>query len=466
MIEDNQKRLNQLHVVIDALIIIVSYALSYLLIFGWENGLTGYSVRFYFTHLIGIVPVLLILYWINKLYTPKRVQGRRREFANLVWANGTALLLFMAYLYLGKEALMHFSRLLILYFFAINLVLDYSFRLCLRIMLRRIRKKGYNQKNILLIGYSRAAQAYIDRVKENPVWGYNIRGILDDYTPWGTEYKGVRVLGKTNHLDEILKIGRLDEIAITLGLQEYDKLESIVVLCEKSGVHTKFIPDYMKIIPTTPYTENLLGLPVIHIRYVPLNDSFNRTLKRTVDIFGALVALVLFSPIMLIATIGVKLSSPGPILFKQERIGLHNRPFMMYKFRSMAQQTEADEAKGWTKKNDPRVTGFGRFIRKTSIDELPQMWNVLKGDMSLIGPRPERPQFVEKFKEEIPRYMVKHQVRPGITGWAQVNGYRGDTSISKRIECDLYYIENWSIGLDFKIIFLTFFKGFINKNAY
>jgi len=168
----------------------------------------------------------------------------------------------------------------------------------------------------------------------------------------------------------------------------------------------------------------------------------------------------------LIAAIGVKLSSPGPVFFKQERIGLHNRPFMMYKFRSMAQQTESDEAKGWTKKNDPRVTGFGRFIRKTSIDELPQMWNVLKGDMSLIGPRPERPQYVEKFKEEIPRYMVKHQVRPGITGWAQVNGYRGDTSISKRIECDLYYIENWSIGLDFKIIFLTFFKGFINKNAY
>jgi len=267
-------------------------------------------------------------------------------------------------------------------------------------------------------------------------------------------------------LDEILKIGRLDEIAITLGLQEYDKLERIVVLCEKSGVHTKFIPDYLKIIPTTPYTENLLGLPVIHIRYVPLNDSFNRTLKRTVDIFGAIVALIIFSPIMLIAAIGVKLSSPGPVFFKQERIGLHNRPFMMYKFRSMAQQTEADEAKGWTKKNDPRVTGFGRFIRKTSIDELPQMWNVLKGDMSLIGPRPERPQYVEKFKEEIPRYMVKHQVRPGITGWAQVNGYRGDTSISKRIECDLYYIENWSIGLDFKIIFLTFFKGFINKNAY
>ena len=169
---------------------------------------------------------------------------------------------------------------------------------------------------------------------------------------------------------------------------------------------------------------------------------------------------------MLVCVILIKLTSEGPILFKQERIGLHNRPFYMYKFRSMRLQTVEDEAKGWTVKNDPRVTGIGKFMRKTSIDELPQLFNILKGDMSLIGPRPERPQFVEKFKEEIPRYMIKHQVRPGLTGWAQVNGYRGDTSIRKRIEHDIYYIENWTLGLDIKIIILTFVKGFINKNAY
>ena len=181
---------------------------------------------------------------------------------------------------------------------------------------------------------------------------------------------------------------------------------------------------------------------------------------------GAVVACILFSPVMLVCAILIKLTSDGPILFKQERIGLHNKPFYMYKFRSMKMQTEADEKKGWTVKNDPRVTGIGKFMRKTSIDELPQLFNILKGDMSLIGPRPERPQFVEKFKEEIPRYMVKHQVRPGLTGWAQVNGYRGDTSIRKRIDCDIYYIENWTLGLDIKIIILTFVKGFINKNAY
>ena len=184
------------------------------------------------------------------------------------------------------------------------------------------------------------------------------------------------------------------------------------------------------------------------------------------DIVGALFCIVLFSPVMLVAAIGTKLSSPGPIIFRQTRIGLHSKPFTMYKFRTMRVQTAEEEKKGWTHRGDSRVTKFGSFLRKTSIDEMPQFFNVLQGSMSLVGPRPERPQFVEKFRQEIPRYMVKHQVRPGITGWAQINGYRGDTSIRKRIEYDIFYIENWSFGLDIRILFLTIFKGFINKNAY
>ena len=178
------------------------------------------------------------------------------------------------------------------------------------------------------------------------------------------------------------------------------------------------------------------------------------------------MAIILFSPVMLATCIAIKITSPGPLIYKQIRVGLQNKPFAMYKFRSMIVQDEKQEKNKWTVKDDPRVTNVGKFIRKTSIDELPQLFNVIRGDMSLVGPRPERPQFVEKFKEEIPRYMIKHQVRPGLTGWAQVNGYRGDTSIRKRIDHDLYYIENWTLGLDFKIIFLTFFKGFVNKNAY
>lgn len=327
-------------------------------------------------------------------------------------------------------------------------------------------EKGHNQKQIILVGYSRAAEEYIDRIQQNPQWGYVIRGILDDNVPAGTLYKGVKVIGRIANLTVILPANRLDEIAITLGLSEYYRLEEIVAMCEKSGVHTKFIPDYNKIIPTKPYTEDILGLPVINIRYVPLSNTFNAMVKRAMDITGAIAAIIVSSPVMLLMCILIKLTSPGPLIYKQERVGLHNKTFRMYKFRSMEIQPEAEEKKAWTVKNDPRVTGIGRFMRRTSIDELPQLFNILRGDMSLVGPRPERPFFVEKFREEIPRYMVKHQVRPGLTGWAQVNGYRGDTSIRKRIDYDLYYIENWTIGFDIKILFLTFFKGFINKNAY
>ena len=321
-------------------------------------------------------------------------------------------------------------------------------------------------KNVLLVGYSRAAEEYIDRVVQNPQWGYNIRGILDDKVESGTLYMGVKVIGRIDNLMVILPENHLDEIAITLGLSEYYRLEEIVALCEKSGVHTKFIPDYNNIIPTKPYTEDILGMPVINIRYVPLSNTFPAAVKRLMDIVGSIICIILAAPLMLVCCAIIKTTSPGPVIFCQERVGLHNRPFMMYKFRSMVVQEAKTEKKAWTVRDDPRVTPIGRFMRKTSIDELPQLFNVLKGEMSLVGPRPERPFFVEKFQEEIPRYMVKHQVRPGMTGWAQVNGYRGDTSIRRRIDCDLYYIENWSIGLDIKILFLTVFKGFINNNAY
>ena len=351
-------------------------------------------------------------------------------------------------------------------FYGTNVVLESVFRFFLRKLLEQMRKKGKNLKHILIVGYSRAAEAYVDRVLANPQWGYYIHGILDDKMAVGTRYKKVSVLGTMEELSSYLKERDYDEIAITLAIEEYEKLERLVAVCEYSGVHTKFIPDYNHIVPTVPYIEDLEGLPVINIRKVPLSNLVNRAVKRTVDIVGASVALVLFSIPMLIVALLIKLTSKGPVIFSQVRVGLHNKEFKMYKFRSMVVQEAAKEANAWTTKNDARVTGIGKIIRKTSIDELPQLINVLKGDMSLVGPRPERPKFVEKFKEEIPRYMIKHQVRPGITGWAQVNGYRGDTSIRKRIEHDVHYIENWTLGFDIKILFLTVFKGFINKNAY
>ena len=355
---------------------------------------------------------------------------------------------------------------MLFYFYGINIVLEALVRNLIRVGLRKIRRSGFNLRHIIFVGYSSAAEAFIDRIRSNPQWGYKVSGILDDNKEIGFTYKNVAILGTTDELETILENNRLDEIALTLGLQEYYKLKHIVAICEKSGVHTKFVPDYNDIIPTKPYTEDLLGLPVVNIRHVPLTNTFNMVCKRIVDIAGAVAAIAIFSPVMLITAILVKTTSKGPLIYKQERVGLHNQTFQMYKFRSMEVQSERKEKRAWTVRNDPRVTGVGKIIRRTSIDELPQLFNILKGDMSLVGPRPERPFFVEKFREEIPRYMVKHQVRPGLTGWAQVNGYRGDTSIRKRIEYDLYYIENWSMGLDIKILFLTFFKGFVNKNAY
>ena len=473
MIKDNQKRLNHFHVVLDALVILFSYAAAWFVVNGtpWFH-VTDHNknamAAFYAAAGVIIVPVYLILYGFFHLYTPKRVQGRRLELANIMKANILGLLAISLILYLGGKNpyFLNFSRPMVFLFFAINVVTEVLVRNLLRMALRSMRSKGYNQKHLLLVGYSRAAEGFIDRVVSNPEWGYKIRGILDDHEEWGKEYKGIRVIGKIDDLDEILALNTLDEIAITLSIKEYAKLEQIVAGCEKSGVHTKFIPDYNNFIPTKPLMEDLQGLPVIHIRNVPLTNLLNATMKRIMDIFGALVAIVLFSPFMIFAAVAVKLTSPGPVIFCQERVGLHNKPFQMYKFRSMTVQTAEKEKSQWTTPGDARVTPIGKLIRKTSIDEMPQFFNVLKGDMSLVGPRPERPFFVEKFKEEIPRYMIKHQVRPGMTGWAQVNGYRGDTSITKRIEHDLYYIENWTLGFDFKILFLTFFKGFINKNAY
>ena len=467
MINDNQKSINRLHMLLDMLVVAFSYTAAWMIRFVGpfaDSAVRAKSFSEYMTFLRFIIPGYLILYQAFNLYTSMRMQGRRLVLANILKANTLGLLIIMFVLYFMNES--DYSRLTFVIFYIIDVVLCWGVRMLIFYIQRDMRKKGRNQKQVLLVGYSRAAEEYIDRVLQNPQWGYIIRGILDDNIAAGTMYKGIKVLGRIANLTVILPENRLDEIAITLGLSEYYRLEQIVAMCEKSGVHTKFIPDYNRIIPTKPYTEDILGLPVINIRYVPLTNTFNALVKRMMDIVGSIFGIIVASPVMLLMCILIKLTSPGPLIYRQERVGLHNKTFWMYKFRSMEVQPEAEEKKAWTVKNDPRVTPIGKFMRRTSIDELPQLFNILKGNMSLVGPRPERPFFVEKFREEIPRYMVKHQVRPGLTGWAQVNGYRGDTSIRKRIECDLYYIENWTIGLDIKILFLTIFKGFVNKNAY
>lgn len=467
MIKNNQKHFNRLHVVMDAVIIVAAYLCAWTIQFKtnlFNENVGRLGTRTYLTAMGIIVAGYLILYAVCGLYKPKRMHGQWYEIMNIIRANSFGLVIFIVGLYLIHED--HFSRMMMFVFYVLNICFEFLARILLRMLLRKIRTKGYNQKHILLVGYSRAAKSYIDRIRQFPQWGYHVVGILDDHARIGAGYRGEKIIGRVAKLNEVIEANDLDEIVITLGLSEYAKLEKLVMICEKSGIHTKFIPDYNNFIQTRPYIEDVQGLPVINIRHVPLSNPWNRFVKRMGDLVLGTLALVLFSPVMLVTAILVRTTSKGPVIYRQTRVGLHNKEFQMYKFRSMVAEQNGNDEKLWTKDGDARVTKFGRFIRRTSIDELPQLINVLKGEMSLVGPRPERPYYVEIFREKIPRYMVKHQVRPGMTGWAQINGYRGNTSIRKRIECDLYYIENWDVLFDFKILFGTLLKGFINKNAY
>lgn len=398
----------------------------------------------YFSALFLIIPGYLLLYSIFQLYMPRRVKSYRKELMDIIRANGIGFMIFILVLYFIKQE--HFSRQMLCIFFFINISLEFASRYLIRTILWKMRKQGLNQKHILMIGESQMAEQYMDRLRENPKWGYQVFAHLKD----------------EEKLERILEGNELDEVVIALRAEDYGKLERIVDVCEKAGVHTKMIPDFGNVISNRPYIEDVQGIPVIHVRRVPLNIMRNRAAKRAVDLIGATVAIILFSPVMLLTVLVVALTEEGSVIYRQERVGLHNQVFYMYKFRSMIMQDEEKEKAEWSTRNDPRITPVGKLIRRTSIDELPQLFNVLKGEMSLVGPRPERPQFVQKFRDEIPRYMVKHQVRPGMTGWAQINGYRGNTSIEKRIEYDLYYIENWTMVFDMKILILTIFKGFFD----
>ncbi|MBQ9444835.1 MAG: undecaprenyl-phosphate glucose phosphotransferase [Lachnospiraceae bacterium] len=467
MIRDNQNFLNRIHMVMDGAVTAASYVIAYEIRFETplDNPMIPHLPMYmYMEALPFLIISYIFLYYQFGLYRSKRLGGRRKELVNIINANTVGFIGFVSVLYVINQT--DFARSMLVIFGVVNIMLETLMRNIIRYILHFIRKKGYNKKYLLLVGYSKSAEEYIRRIRLNPHWGYEVCGILDDRVPAGTLLRGVKVLGRIANLDVILPENKIMEIAITLPLDEYSKLERIVEKCEKSGVHTQFIPDYNRVIPSRPIMEDVEGLPVINIRNVPLTATENRFVKRTMDIVGSILMLIIFSPIFLASAIAVKVSSKGPVIYRQERVGLHNSKFIMYKFRTMELQKESEEKKGWTTQNDPRVTKVGRVLRRTSMDELPQLINILKGDMSIVGPRPERPQFVAQFKEEIPRYMVKHQVRPGLTGWAQVNGLRGDTSIKDRIKFDIYYIENWSVLFDIRIMFMTVFRGLINKNAY
>ena len=310
---------------IDAIVIAVTYVLAWMIRFIGpfaHSAVRALAFEEYMFALVFIIPGYLLLYQAFTLYEPLHMQGRRLVLANIIKANVLGLLLVVFSLYMMGES--DFSRLTAYIFCVINIFAEWGVRLFIFSILRNMRKRGLNQKQMILVGYSRAAEEYIDRIQQNPQWGYVVRGILDDNVPAGTVYNGIKVIGRIANLSVILPANRLDEIAITLGLSEYYRLEEIVGMCEKSGVHTKFIPDYNKIIPTKPYTEDILGLPVINIRYVPLSNTFNAMIKRLMDIVGSIMAIIVSSPVMLLMCILIKLTSPGPLIYRQERVGLHS----------------------------------------------------------------------------------------------------------------------------------------------
>jgi Undecaprenyl-phosphate glucose phosphotransferase len=467
MIRQNQRFFNLLLVIIDMAVITFSLILAWFIRF--ETDLLGFGqsewgFNHYISPILFILPMYLFLYYILGLYRPQRTESMVSEAIGIIKVNFIGILALVTALFVLE--LTEYSRYLLGMFLIFSTLFSIIERIILRKSLRVIRSRGHNTKHILMIGAGELGEKVVVKLNHVEYIGYNIIGFLDDNIEKGHEIANSKVIGKIKDLESIILKNHVDKVIITISPRHYTLMETIVDTCEKYGVKADIIPDYYRYFPAKPYIDMIDDIPIINIRYVPLDSSFKMFIKRIMDFVAAFGAIIILSPILFSTAAMVKLSSPGPIIFKQERVGMNRKNFMMYKFRSMKESDDEDEKLQWTTADDPRKTKLGGFIRRTSIDELPQLFNVLKGDMSLIGPRPERPHFVEKFREEIPEYMIKHHVRPGMTGWAQVNGWRGNTSIQKRIEYDIYYVENWTVILDLKIFFMTLIKGFVNKNAY
>lgn len=450
MIKENQRLLNQLHVLSDGILVFLSMLLAYWVRFYLFGGIEGVPFRYYVYLGVAAAALSLLSYAMSGLYESYRSVRFHREASRFLAVNTMDTAILVAALFVFH--LNHMSRWTLVLFFCFSSALLLGKRVFLRLLLRRFRTKGYNLKHVVLVGGGSAAESYLKKVRAEKNLGFLVDGVVFA-APWG----GLTHLGGYDSLEKILDERKPDEVVLAIPSADNGRMPGLISICEKTGTKASIIPFYAAHLPSNPQVDNLDGLPLINLRRIPLDNLGNAFFKRAEDILGALVLIILTSPLMLLAAVGVGLSSPGPILFRQERVGRNKKPFHMYKFRSM--RVNASETTGWSTDADSRKTRFGSFIRKFSIDEFPQFFNVLKGDMSLVGPRPEVPHYVEQFRENIPRYMVKHQVRPGITGWAQVCGFRGDTSIEGRVEHDLYYIENWSLLFDVKILLMTVFRA-------
>ena len=421
-------------------------------LFGGENPVGGFGYHMLWGAIFS--PVFVVLFGLFGVYTPHPERSYTYDFSRIVLGSTIGVMLYIDVVFVFR--IVDFSRwMILLYYLFLNLFIGARGMVTHR-MLRRRCRRGECLRRLLIVGDGEAARNCVRRLSHERDTGAEIIGYVGE-----RHMPGTKCLGSYEQLREILEREAPDEAVIAMDEGRVHEISGILVECENTGVKLALLPICYEYMSRHPFFEDLGGLPLINIRRVALDNPGVSIIKRLFDIICSLLGIIVFSPLMLFAMIGTKLSSPGPVLFRQERIGKDRKPFYMLKFRSMRLNDRSDSA--WTQQGDPRRTRFGAFMRRYSIDELPQLFNVLRGDMSLVGPRPEIPKYVDHFKYSVPLYMVRHQVRPGITGWAQINGLRGDTSIEDRVEYDLFYIENWSLLFDLKILLLTPFKGIVNR---
>lgn len=460
MIKENRRLFKIFNYIAEGILFFLAYMIATYIRFDVMYGDTpmlwiAWNPQCFFAIFCYVILVLILCYLTKQYRYHAITQPNILLTGKLCVANGVGILMLTAFLYITR--IVDFSRYAIFWFYLISTGLIVFKRAVVALLFQDYCKKGRYYTNIVVVGNGALAADYIDSINRRTNMGLRILG----YVSKGIKEGLGKNLGRYEDLEQILEDSDIEEIVIALEGHEVQFMPMVIAAGEKAGVKISIIPFYNNYIPSHPSIEVIGNSKLMNIRQIPLDNIVLAFLKRSMDIAGSILLIIITSPVMLLVAVGTRMTSPGPILFKQERIGRYKRPFTMYKFRSM--RVNAAETTGWSQDVDPRKTKFGSFIRKCSLDELPQFFNVLRGDMSLIGPRPEVPFHVDHFKDEIPLYLVRQQVRPGITGWAQVKGFRGNTSIKGRIECDIWYIENWSLLLDIKILFMTVFGGMINQ---
>jgi len=465
-----------LYILTDALLAVWAFILAYGIRF--ESGLIpvtrGYPPIEQYLHIVPFVAVLTPLaFQLQGVYRLRRGRSRVDDFFAVLIGSilavvfGIVSTLYVSVYYVSAEekaqGAYEVSQVVWGLFLVLNVLFTYFSREAVRELLERRWRAGVGLKRILIAGAGDLGRMVADRVLQHREFGFQVIGFVDDRAGGDhIGYRGLPLLGTLAEVGDIAQRERIDHLYVALPLEEHAKLLDLVEITSRECIDVKVVPDLLQFITLRARLEDLDGLPIININDVPL-QGFNAWLKRVIDIGLSVAALlVLAIPLAVIAAL-VRLTSGGSIFYAQERMGLDGKGFTVYKFRSMYEGAETGTGPVWAREDDPRATPVGRWLRKLDLDELPQFWNVLRGDMSIVGPRPERPFFVEQFKHRIPQYMLRHKVKAGITGWAQVNGWRGNTSLEKRIEYDLYYIENWSVTLDLKIMWLTVFRGLFQR---